>query len=89
MDKKKMIFDADEIDENNIKYLLKNDLDGLEQLKNSLKHLEFDLKNYSSIANIPGYSIDMCDGDHAYRFVVKSRPSSAKYALVIEALARE
>jgi len=89
MDKKKMIFDADEIDENNIKYLLKNDLGGLEQLINSLKHLEFDLKNYSSIANIPGYSIDMCDGDHAYRFVVKSRPSSAKYALVIEALARE
>ena len=89
MDKKKLVFDSEEIDENNIQYLVKDDSSQLELLKSNLKHMEFDLKNYSSIANIPGYSIDMCDSTHAYRFVIKSRPSSAKYALVIEALARE
>ena len=86
MDKENLVFEAKNIPNENISYLLKNDLSGLESLKNRLNRLEFPLKNYNTIANIPGYSIDMCDSEYAYRFVVTSRPSSAKYALAIEAL---
>ena len=86
MDKENLVFEAKDIQKENILYLVKNDLSALEPLKNRLNRLEFPLKNYNTIANIPGYSIDMCDSEYAYRFVVTSRPSSAKYALAIEAL---
>ena len=88
MNKKTLQFNSFEINEKHIKYLLDSDFTSLESLKNYIGSLVFDLKNYSSIANIPGYSIDMCDAKHAFRFVLTSRPSSAKYALAIEQLSR-
>lgn len=86
MDKKSLVFVSGEIKNENILYLVNEDLSALEPLKQRISKLDFPLKNYDTIANIPGYSIDMCENDYAYRFVVTSRPSAAKYALAIEAL---
>ena len=85
MDRNSLVFEAGEIKDENILYIVNNDLNGLEPLKQRISRLDFPLKNYDTIANIPGYSIDMCDNDYSYRLVITSRPSAAKYALAIEA----
>ena len=48
--------------------------------------LTFPVKNYVTVANLPGVSLDMYDEKHTYRMKFSAEKASTKYALCIEAL---
>lgn len=57
-----------------------------ETVEEDLKHIEFSLKNYDTLAFMPGTSLDMYDAKHVYRFMFVDSIASTKYALAVEEL---
>lgn len=45
-------------------------------------------KNYVTIANIPGTSVDIYDDKHTYRFIFAKDLAASKYAMAIEEMAK-
>lgn len=57
-----------------------------EKVEEEFKHLEFPVKNFDTIANLPGTSLDVYDAKHVYRFMFSQCTASTKYVLAIEEL---
>ena len=45
-------------------------------------------KNYVTVANIPGTSVDIYDEKHTYRFIFSKELAASKYTLAVEELSR-
>ncbi len=71
---------------------MKYDLDGdgeREDVEEEFKLISFPVKNYVTIANLPGSSLDLYDGKHTYRMMFSGDLASTKYALAIEEMAKQ
>ncbi len=55
-----------------------------EAVEEEFKHIEFLVKNFDTIAYMPGTSVDFYDEKHVYRFMFTKQIASTKYALAIE-----
>lgn len=59
-----------------------------EPVEDAFKHLVFPVKNYVTIANIPGSSLNIYDEKHTYRMMFSEDLASTKYALAVEEMAK-
>ena len=67
---------------NNLEYETK---DGeREPVEEEFMRLSFNLAKSDTIANQPGFVVDMYDEKHTYRFVFSERKASTKYTLAVE-----
>lgn len=55
-----------------------------EKVEDEFKLLEFPVKNFDTIANLPGTSLDVYDAKHVYRFMFSHSTASTKYVLAVE-----
>lgn len=55
-----------------------------EPVEEEFKHMVFPIKNFVTIANIPGDSLDLYDEKHTYRMMFSKEKASTKYVLSIE-----
>lgn len=60
-----------------------------EPVEEEFKHISFPTKNFVTIANLPGSSLDLYDGKHTYRMMFSEDLASTKYALAIEEMAKQ
>ena len=60
-----------------------------EPVEDEFKHISMPVKNYVTIANIPGTSVDIYDDKHTYRMIFARELVATKYALAIEEMARQ
>ncbi len=60
-----------------------------ERVEDEFKHVSFPVKNFVTIANIPGSSLDLYDEKHTYRMMFSEDLASTKYALAIEEMAKQ
>ena len=60
-----------------------------EPVEDEFMALSMPVKNYVTIANIPGTSVDIYDDKHTYRLIFARELASTKYALAIEEMARQ
>ncbi|MBR4800496.1 MAG: 1-acyl-sn-glycerol-3-phosphate acyltransferase [Clostridia bacterium] len=67
---------------NNMEYEVKGQ--EREPVEDEFKHVEFNITKCDTIANQPGFAVDMYDEKHTYRFVFDSRKPSTKYTLAVE-----
>jgi DNA-directed RNA polymerase subunit RPC12/RpoP len=58
----------------------------VEPVEEEFLKVSFPTKNYETIANIPGDSLDMYDEKHAYRLIFADDKASTKYAYAVEQL---
>lgn len=59
-----------------------------EDVEEEFKHIEFLVKNFDTIAYMPGTSVDFYDDKHVYRFMFTKQIASTKYALAIEEMSK-
>lgn len=59
-----------------------------EPVEEDLKLISFPVKNFVTIAYLPGSSLDLYDGNHTYRMMFSEDLASTKYALAIEEMAK-
>lgn len=59
-----------------------------EAVEEEFKHIEFLLKNFDTIAYMPGTSVDFYDENHVYRFMFTKQIASTKYAFAVEEMHR-
>ena len=57
-----------------------------EPVEDEFKSVSQLVKGYSTIATLPGISLDLYDEKHTYRFVFSEETASTKYALAIESM---
>lgn len=72
------------LDRDNLIFRAENGADGAD--KRDFEELVFPVRNYVTVANLPGVSLDMYDEKHTYRMKFTGDKASTKYALCIEAL---
>lgn len=71
------------LDKNDIIFRAKGELSEADA---NCRELVFHVRNFVTVANLPGTSLDMYDENHTYRMVFTDRKASTKYVLSIEAL---
>ena len=57
-----------------------------EPVEDEFKSVSQLVKGYSTIATLPGISLDLYDEKHTYRFIFSEETASTKYALAIESM---
>ncbi len=69
---------------NNMQYEVKGQ--EKEPVEDDFKYISFNISKCDTIANQPGFAVDLYDEKHTYRFVFADRQASTKYTLAVEEL---
>ncbi len=65
-------------------FAVENDSTNTEPVEAEFMELSFPIKNFITIANIPGDSLDLYDQNHTYRMMFSEEKASTKFVLAIE-----
>lgn len=57
-----------------------------EEVEEELRTIKFPVKNFVTVANIPGDSLDLYDEKHTYRMMFAKEKASTQFVLAIEAM---